>query len=142
MLKNNIFLFVVLMSALATCAEEQHKQIRYVQVRSMSPVSGQRMYAAYCAVCHGSVGKGDGPAAGALKAPPPDLTVLLTKNGGHYPYDHVRCMIESDHCVPTSAPREMPVWGEIFWRMSEGHSSEVQLRLSNLNRYIESLQAK
>jgi len=26
--------------------------------------------------------------------------------------------------------------------MSQGHSSEVQLRVANLNKYIESLQAK
>jgi len=36
----------------------------------------------------------------------------------------------------------MPVWGDLFWRMSQGHTSEVQLRVSNLNNYIESLQAK
>jgi hypothetical protein len=36
----------------------------------------------------------------------------------------------------------MPLWGELFWRMSQGHSSEVQLRVSNLNRYIESMQTK
>ncbi|MBZ5572099.1 MAG: cytochrome c [Acidobacteriia bacterium] len=48
----------------------------------MSPASGQQMYSAYCAVCHGNDGKGGGPAAEALKVPPPDLTVLARKNGG------------------------------------------------------------
>ena len=63
-------------------------------------------------------------------------------DGGKYPYDHIRCAIEGDKCVPTRVPKEMPLWGELFWRMSQGHSSEVQLRVSNLNRYIESLQRK
>jgi hypothetical protein len=36
----------------------------------------------------------------------------------------------------------MPVWGSLFWCMSQEHTSEVQLRVSNLNKYIESLQAK
>jgi hypothetical protein len=36
----------------------------------------------------------------------------------------------------------MPVWGSIFWRMSGGYEAEVQQRIGNLNRYIESIQAK
>jgi hypothetical protein len=36
----------------------------------------------------------------------------------------------------------MPVWGTVFWKMSGGHEAEVQQRISNLNRYIESLQEK
>jgi len=35
---------------------------------------GARVFATYCAVCHGPEGKGDGPAAVALVPPPPDLT--------------------------------------------------------------------
>ncbi|MBW1885021.1 MAG: cytochrome c [Deltaproteobacteria bacterium] len=35
---------------------------------------GARVFAAYCAVCHGPAGKGDGPAAAALVPPPSDLT--------------------------------------------------------------------
>jgi hypothetical protein len=36
----------------------------------------------------------------------------------------------------------MPVWGPVFWRMSQGHPAEVQQRIANLNNYIKSLQAK
>ena len=35
---------------------------------------GAQLFAAYCAVCHGPAGKGDGPAAAALVPPPTDLT--------------------------------------------------------------------
>ena len=101
-----------------------------------------QMYTAYCAVCHGTNAKGNGPAAEALKVPPPDLTALARKNGGKYPSDHVRSAIEGDVRLLARGPKEMPVWGDLFWRMSQGHSSEVQLRVSNLNKYIESLQAK
>jgi mono/diheme cytochrome c family protein len=121
MLKNSVFLVVGLTLAVAVSAEEQHKQIQYVPVKSISPVSGEQMYTVYCAVCHGNVGKSDGPAAEALKVPPPDLTVLARNNGGKYPYDHIRCAIEGDICVPTRGPKEMPLWGELFWRMSQGH---------------------
>lgn len=36
----------------------------------------------------------------------------------------------------------MPVWGSIFFRMSQGHEGETQERIANLIHYIESLQAK
>jgi len=38
--------------------------------------------------------------------------------------------------------QEMLVWGPVFWRMSQGHPVEVQLRIANLNEYIKSLQVK
>jgi len=47
-------------------------------------------------------------------------------------------------CVaaPFSFAEDMPVWGPVFWHMSQGHESEMQQRIANLTRYIESLQAK
>jgi hypothetical protein len=36
----------------------------------------------------------------------------------------------------------MPIWGRLFWSMSKGHEGEVQQRVANLNKYIESLQKK
>ena len=46
---------------------------------------GGELYGELCAVCHGKSGKGDGPAAGALKKSTPDLTVLASNNGGIFP---------------------------------------------------------
>ena len=48
-----------------------------------SPASGAEMYNAYCAACHGATGKGDGPAATALKTPPTNLTTLAAKTTGN-----------------------------------------------------------
>lgn len=142
MLIRSFFLFVGLLLALAASGELQQKQIKYVPARPISPVSDQQMYTAYCAVCHGTFGRGNGPAAEGLTVPPPDLTALARKNGGKYPSDHVRSAIEGDLRLPTHGAKEMPAWGDLFWRMSQGRSSEVQLRVSTLNNYIESLQAK
>ena len=142
MLVRSIFPIIGLMACLAVVGASQQKEVRHVPVKPTSPASGPEMYTSYCAVCHGLDGKGNGPAAEALKVPPPDLTVLARKNGGKYPSDHVTSAIQGDLHMPAHGSKEMPVWGNLFWGMSQGHSSEVQLRVGNLNKYIESLQAK
>ena len=38
--------------------------------------------------------------------------------------------------------KDMPVWGPVFLAMSDAHPSEVQMRMTNLTKYIESLQEK
>ena len=97
---------------------------------------------AYCAVCHGTDGKGGGPAASALKVPPTDLTVLSKNNGGKYPALKVSASIRGESATPAHGSKEMPVWGTLFWSMSQGHEGEVQERVTNLTHYIETLQVK
>ena len=63
-------------------------------------------------------------------------------NAGKYPSDHVRSVIEGDVRLSAHGTKEMPVWAYLFWRMSQGQSSEVQLRVVNLNSYVASLQEK
>jgi len=135
-----IFSLMVLFLCLAALSESQQRQIKYAPVKPTSPASGQEMYTAYCAVCHGKEGQGNGPAAEALKVPPPDLTILARKNGNRYPSDRVRSAIAGDVRLPAHGSKEMPVWGKLFWCMSQGHSSEVQLRIGNLDKHIESMQ--
>jgi mono/diheme cytochrome c family protein len=103
--------------------------------------SGQQMYEAYCASCHGRSGKGDGPAAAALKTPPANLTTLAQRNGGKFPAAHVSEVIRNAD-VQAHCSSEMPVWGPVFRSMSEGHESDVRMRINNLAKYIESLQQK
>lgn len=38
-------------------------------------------YATYCATCHGSAGKGDGPAAAALQPAPADFSTAAFQDG-------------------------------------------------------------
>lgn len=123
-------------------AQESQKTIKHVPIRPTSAASGQEMYTTYCAVCHGKDAKGNGPAAEALKVPPPDLTVLAKKDGGKYPAMRVSAIIRGEAALPAHGTKEMPVWGSLFWHMSQGHESEVQQRVANLNGYIEGLQVK
>jgi mono/diheme cytochrome c family protein len=135
-------LAVVITMATMAWAQETKKEIKHVPITPTSPASGQQMYKSYCAVCHGTDGKGHGPAADALKVPPTDLTALASKNEGKYPAMKVSAVISGEEALPAHGSKEMPIWGPLFRSMSGGHESEVQQRITNLNKYIESLQKK
>ena len=51
-------------------------------------------------------------------------------------------VIRGEAELPAHGNKEMPVWGPLFFRLSQGHESEVQQRIANLNQYIESMQKK
>jgi mono/diheme cytochrome c family protein len=107
-----------------------------------SPASGHQMYMAYCASCHGKEGKGDGPVAAALKTPPADLATLSARNGGKFPELRVTSAIKGDPALPAHGSAEMPVWGTVFQKMSQGNAGQVQMRIANLVAYVRSIQAK
>jgi mono/diheme cytochrome c family protein len=130
------------LSCTLAAQDQSQKVIQHTTVQPTSPVSGKEMYSSYCAVCHGSDGKGGGPAASALKTPPADLTVLSKNNGGKFPALKVISAIGGESGVSAHGSKEMPVWGPLFWNMSHGHEGEVQQREANLAKYIESLQVK
>jgi len=116
--------------------------IKHVPITNASSNSGNEMFNSYCAVCHGKDGKGNGPAASALKTPPSDLTQLAKKNGGEYPGAHVAAVLQGQASLPAHGSQDMPVWGPLFSSISQGHEAQVHQRISNLVSYIETLQAK
>ena len=120
----------------------QQTEIKKVPAPRTSPTSGKEMYTAYCASCHGLHAKGDGPAAGALKIPPADLTTLAQKNNGKFPSNHFAAVLSGQQEVTAHGSKDMPVWGPIFRSMSHGHATEVQQRINNISRYLESLQGE
>jgi len=104
-------------------------------------VKGADLFSTYCAVCHGSNGKGDGSMASSLKAKVPDLTLLAKKNKGQFPSPRVRRMIAGDDTVKSHGTREMPIWGPIFHQI-ENDQDLGNVRLENLVKYMESIQQK
>ena len=63
-------------------AQTPTTSIRHVPLTPTSAASGKEMFDSYCAVCHGQDGKGNGPAAPALKTPPANLTQLANREAG------------------------------------------------------------
>lgn len=123
-------------------AQESKNTVKHEAAPMTSPASGKEMFTSYCASCHGKDAKGNGPAANALKQLPADLTTLAKRNGGKYPADKVNSILRGQTTLMAHGDQEMPVWGPVFWRMSQGHEEQVQMRIGNLNRYLESLQEK
>jgi mono/diheme cytochrome c family protein len=124
-------------------AQGAKTEIQKVPAGNVNPTSGKEMYTAYCASCHGPQGKGNGPAAAALKMPPADLTLLAKNNGGKFPDAKVQQAIKGDPDMPSAhGSKEMPVWGPTFWMLGEKSQAQEQLRIHNLASYVASLQQK
>jgi len=118
------------------------QQIKTVPVTSTVANDGREMFSAYCAACHGTEGRGDGPAAAALKRRPADLTQLARKNNGVFPAVRVKLFIKGNDEVAAHGTREMPVWGPVLQSLAPTNRDLVALRIRNLEQYIESLQAQ
>ena len=112
--------------------------IKYAQPAQVSAADGPEMFRAYCAVCHGSDGRGGGPAAEALRKAPADLTQLSRRNGGKFPRTMVVNTIQGTAVLASHGSRDMPIWGVSFRVL--GDDSMVKLRVANLTAFIESLQ--
>ena len=132
-----VFLFAVA----SGFAQSQSKEVKKAPVTMTSANSGKDMFTSYCAACHGKDGKGTGPAASSLKTPPADLTQLAKNNNGKFPADHVANVLRSG-VSGAHGSTEMPVWGPLFSQVSDKDASVVQMRISNLVRYLESIQQK
>jgi len=136
-------LILIVMAAIPIVAQQAAKPtVKKVPATYTSPASGQEMYVSYCASCHGKDGKGQGPAAPAMKTVPTDLTLLARKNKGTFPSEHFAAILTGKTAVTAHGSQDMPVWGPIFWKLSQGHQAEVQQRVYSLNKYVESLQQK
>jgi mono/diheme cytochrome c family protein len=107
--------------------------------RLIQPIDGPELFRAYCAPCHGLDAKGTGPAASALKAKVPDLTLLARKNQGQFPAADVREVILGDKILAAHGSREMPLWGPVFHQV-ESDMDWGNVRVNNLVEYLQSIQ--
>ena len=133
---------LVMLCLMLGCIAANAQTLQKTPVSPTSPASGAEMFKTYCAACHGTDGKGTGPAATALKKTPANLTELTARNGGKFPELKVYGTIKGDVDMPAHGSRDMPVWGALFSSVSHGNPGEVQLRIANLTAYVQSIQGK
>lgn len=103
-------------------------------------LAGRDSFELYCASCHGSGGRGDGPLTRELRTRPADLTALARLNNGAFPREAVRAFITgTGRTVAAHGTTEMPIWGPLF-RAFES-DARTRERIANLVSHIESIQA-
>jgi len=121
---------ILFASVLASAQKETNAQ----------PISGKQLYSSYCALCHGSDGKGSGPFSPQLKVLPPDLTQLAKKNHGVFPEMHVEAAIDGEYGKPSHGSAEMPIWGPVFRSLAHGRRDSASVKVRRLVKYLESIQ--
>lgn len=143
------FFFPVLAAVMAACigAAAQQNRKMTMAVDKVPATDGRQCFMNYCASCHGSDGRGNGPVASSLKVPPNDLTQLSKNNDGKYPARRIAAVLQFGLSAPAHGTALMPVWGPVFDKMDRSSSpastsSPSFLRVNNLNEYIRGMQAK
>jgi mono/diheme cytochrome c family protein len=105
--------------------------------------SGAYLFRTYCAACHGTSARGDGPLADSMRRRPPDLTAIAKRNNDVFPFELVYKIIDGREKVRGHGGPDMPVWGDAFARSAEGGSEEViRARITDLVKYLEGIQMK
>jgi mono/diheme cytochrome c family protein len=131
-------MLVTILGALRAQGEPAQK----LPVRQANTASGKEMFLKYCASCHGEDGKGNGPAAIALKPPPSDLTTLSKRHEGKYPAGYVSVLVKFGRSLAAHGSLDMPVWGFRFKELDPVRDPTGQQHVDDVVAYLQSLQTK
>src|SRR6187402_2148684 len=123
---------VAVFSLWAVAAHAQ-PQVKKEPIKPVAVGDAGAMFQSYCSACHGKAGKGDGPAAAALKKAPADLTKITARHGGKYPEVQVKRYIEGLDEVAAHGTRDMPMWGSLFRDLDR---NTAQIRVQALSDYL------
>ena len=83
-----------------------------------------------------------GPAASALKTPPPGLTTLANGHADKFPEEYVAQIVRFGKPIQAHGAADMPVWGPIFGARDKFNEVAVRQRIKNLCEYLKTLQEK
>ena len=127
----------------AQAGQGQIPQVQLVPYAAIQSLEGRENFAAYCAVCHGIDGRGNGAAAPAMKAAVPDLTTLAARNGGKFDSAAVEYLVKGTGkmATPAHGTPEMPIWSRVFAPLPPDQPV-ASMRVKNLVRYLESIQRR
>ena len=104
---------------------------------------GESIYLRRCGSCHGVDARGHGPASGALKVAPTDLTRIAARRDGQFPDGEIARFIDGRFDLPAHGSHEMPIWGESLGNTipDSGLSEEVvRGKIATLIEYLKSIQ--
>lgn len=125
---------LVFVPGLATTAAAQE----YTQSNT-----GAEVYRTYCASCHGTNARGDGPLASSMKKKPANLTEIAKRNGGQFPSEMVFRTIDGRQPIRGHGGPDMPVWGDVFMRSRDaGDAERVKAVIQSLVDFLGSIQLR
>ncbi len=107
--------------------------------------TGREDFATFCAACHGTSGRGDGPAAAGLDRKPADLTGLSARNGGVFPGTKVMAKIWG-YTGGHDGASPMPAFGPLLqgdlvpYDGGDGIATPTPVRLVGIAEYLRVLQ--
>jgi mono/diheme cytochrome c family protein len=117
-------------------------QMAAAQAPAAAP-SGSAVFRLYCASCHGTSAKGDGPLASSMTRKPANLTEIAKRNDGVFPADQVARTIDGRNPPRGHGGGDMPVWGPAFAKSaSTSEADTAEQRIQRLVSYLESIQVK
>jgi len=108
-----------------------------------SGYDGAELYAQNCSNCHGVYGEGDGAVAPDLSVVVLDLRYLSGRNGGVFPREFVREIIDGRATRAEHGPIGMPVWGAVLARgesLDAAAEQRVDAKIDALVDYLETIQ--
>ena len=105
--------------------------------------TGGEIFRTYCASCHGTAARGDGPLASAMNRKPANLTEIAKRNGGRFPSELVFRTIDGRQPVRGHGGPDMPVWGDVFTRSRDaGDAERVKAVIQSLVDFLDSIQLR
>lgn len=111
--------------------------------QSTSAQTGDYLFRTYCAACHGTSARGDGPLADSMRKRPANLTEIAKRNKGVFPSEEMLRVIDGRQPVKGHGGPDMPVWGDVFARSVDGGDPAiVQARIKALVTFLEGIQTK
>ncbi len=105
--------------------------------------TGAEVYRTYCASCHGTSARGDGPLASSMRRKPANLTEMAKRNGGLFPTELAFKTIDGRQPMRGHGGPDMPVWGDIFTRSRDaGDAGRVEAVIQSLVVFLDSIQLR
>jgi mono/diheme cytochrome c family protein len=126
------------MAAAASCLAIAGAAMAFEAV-TLDDYSGAELFDRFCASCHGSEARGNGPVAASLNVAVPDLTTIAVRHG-EFPAMLIRDVIDGRGIdMRAHGTRTMPVWGYEFW-VEEGGDVNAQRAVRDaINKLVEHL---
>ena len=105
--------------------------------------AGSDVFRTYCASCHGTSARGDGPLAGSMLKKPANLTEIAKRNGGEFPSEMVFKVIDGRQPVKGHGGPDMPVWGDVFTKSRDvGDAARVKGVIQSLVDFLGGIQLR